>query len=121
MPAGGATRSHAKRGGKGHSRTIGGGSLQSVVEARDAWERTPLHWAAVNGHQGVVSALLEAGADALAQDATGETPRAMAERRAQCSNRERPDGARASVWGGIATLLGGSAQTQRARAGQPPR
>lgn len=82
----------------------------------DAWGRTPLHWAAVNGHRAACVALLDAGASASAVDDAGETPTDAAERRALCSARERPDGARASTWGDIATLLGGSGRTKHLKA-----
>ena len=39
-----------------------------------------------------------------------------AERRALCSAKDRPDGARASVWGDIATVLGGSGATKHLKA-----
>lgn len=42
----------------------------------------------------------------------GETALAMAERRARCGASERADGERASTWGGIASLLGGSGSTK---------
>lgn len=92
-----------------------GGGVRSV-DRRDAWGRTPLHWAAVNGHRAACVALLDAGASASAVDNAGETPTAAAERRALCSARERPDGARASTWGDIATLLGGSGRTKHLKA-----
>ena len=92
-----------------------GGGVRSV-DRRDAWGRTPLHWAAVNGHRAACVALLDAGASASAVDDAGETPTAAAERRALCSARERPDGARASTWGDIATLLGGSGRTKHLKA-----
>jgi hypothetical protein len=49
---------------------------------------------------------------AQAVDGAGETPLAIAERRAQCGANDR-GGARASVFGAIATSLGGSAKTVR--------
>jgi len=86
------------------------------VDRVDAWGRTPLHWAAVNGHRAACVALLDAGASTNLTDDAGETPTAAAERRALCSARERPDGARASTWGDIATLLGGSGRTKHLKA-----
>ena len=92
-----------------------GGGGASATERRDAWGRTPLHWAAVNGHRGAAAALIARGASASAKDDAGETPVDAAERRALCASRERPDGARASTWGDIATLLGGSGATKHLR------
>ena len=85
-----------------------------ILEWKDAWGRTPLHWASVNGHRNVVSALLSHGASELidVRDNAGETARDAAERRALCSAKERPDGASSSVWGDIAKLLGGSGTTR---------
>ena len=78
----------------------------------DEWGRTPLHWAVVNGHRSVVVWLLEMKANLAAKDGQGETALEIASRRAICSNAERPNGQGASVWGGIATLLGGDASTK---------
>ena len=91
-----------------------GGGVRSV-DRRDAWGRTRFT-AAVNGHRAACVALLDAGASASAVDDAGETPTDAAERRALCSARERPDGARASTWGDIATLLGGSGRTKHLKA-----
>ena len=71
-----------------------------------------MHWAALNGNRGVVTALLRKGASSSVEDAHGDTPVQLAERRALCSARERPDGERASRWGDIATLLGGAGTTK---------
>ena len=45
------------------------------------------------------------------KDGAGETPLRVAERRAQCRAQDRPDGLRPSVFGGIASMLGGSGKT----------
>lgn len=82
------------------------------VNALDAWGRTPLHWASVNGHRNACKALLDLGVDASIKDDAGETARAIAERRALCSAQERPKGGRPSTWGDIANLLGGSGATK---------
>ena len=116
----------------------------SGVDPRDRWRRTPLHWSALNGHAGSVSVLLEVecihvyeyqlastfatGADVCPfawkaraspkeKDEAGETPLNMAERRAKCSASEREPGVSASVFGGIAKLLGGSGATKNLRKG----
>lgn len=96
-------------------------SFDTMPYRKDRWGRTPLHWAAVNGHPSVVRALIAhsgpGGGDgglpaaAGARDAAGETPRDAAERRAQCG----AAAGRASVWGGIAAMLGGAGTTKRGR------
>ncbi|CAE7945229.1 caiap [Symbiodinium sp. KB8] len=86
------------------------------IDAKDGWGRSALHWAVVNGHRSVVLKLLEAGADRNLRDAAGETPLLIAERRAQCRAQDRPGDMGASVFGDIATLLGGSASTAKAEA-----
>jgi ankyrin repeat protein len=44
-------------------------------DPKDMDERTPLHWASIGGHTGVVSFLLETGqVDINVQDFTGKTP-----------------------------------------------
>ena len=88
-----------------------GGSLPDV-NALDAWGRTALHWAAVNGHRNACKELLDRGADGSIRDRDGETARDVAERRALCSAQERPKGGRPSTWGDIANLLGGSGATK---------
>ena len=109
-------------GGKGRKKKPAGkakgsiGSGVAAVDSRDSWGRTPLHWAAVNGHRPACVALLDRGANVNSVDDAGETPTRAAERRALCSAKERPDGARASTWGDIATLLGGSGQTKHLKA-----
>eukprot|EP00041_Stephanoeca_diplocostata_P034536 m.1182726 g.1182726 ORF g.1182726 m.1182726 type:complete len:1015 (-) comp24539_c0_seq2:2003-5047(-) len=89
------------------------GRREASVDVVDTWARTPLHWAVTNGHRTVVAALLEAGAAVDARDVQGETPLAVAERRAQCRAADRPHGLRPSHFGDIATLLGGNAKTVR--------
>lgn len=57
----------------------GEGTLQwDLVGATDSLGRTPLHWAALNGHDGVVQLLLEKGADPQAKDRRTWTPLDMA-------------------------------------------
>jgi len=112
------SRNDKSRGGSttaARRNTHGGGGVRAVDRV-DAWGRTPLHWAAVNGHRAACVALLDAGASTNLTDDAGETPTAAAERRALCSARERPDVARASTWGDIATLLGGSGRTKHLKA-----
>jgi len=93
---------------RGSSRDV----LGSFLERRDVWGRTALHWASLNGHEAAVRALLRRGASPRAADADGETPITLAERRALCSARDRPDGERASRWGAVAAALGGSGTTK---------
>ena len=59
--------------------------------------------------------LVELGASKAERDGAGETPLEIAERRAQCGAQVRPNGARASTFGGIARALGGAGTTQRGR------
>lgn len=108
------------RGVAGGGGARGGGGAKGGVDTRgagvdvvDAWGRTPLHWAVTNGHRTVVVVLLAASAAVDACDAQGETPLAVAERRAQCRANDRPHGLRPSHFGDIATLLGGNAKTVR--------
>ncbi|CAE7253525.1 srfAB [Symbiodinium sp. CCMP2592] len=93
-----------------------GGGFGLKIDAKDGWGRSALHWAVVNGNRTVVLKLLEAGADRNLRDAAGETPLLIAERRAQCRAQDRPGDMGASVFGDIATLLGGSASTAKAEA-----
>lgn len=83
-----------------------------MLEWKDAWGRTALHWAVINGHATVVAWLLGEGASKELRDAAGETALEMAERRARCGASERGDGERASTWANIATVLGGSGTTK---------
>jgi len=112
-PAGGAQKKKKKKAGGGGGG--GGGGFPDPLAARDRWGRTPLHWAVVNGHSDTVKLLVELGASKAERDSAGETPLEIAERRAQCGAQERPNGARASTWGGIARSLGGAGTTQRGR------
>ena len=50
-------------------------SAGANIETRDNSKRTPLHYAAREGHVDVVAALLEAGADIEAMDFCGKMPR----------------------------------------------
>eukprot|EP00439_Symbiodinium_sp_Y106_P076800 s689_g15.t3 len=99
---------------RGARASSGGSGLK--IDAKDGWGRSALHWAVVNGNRTVVLKLLEAGADRNLRDAAGETPLLIAERRAQCRAQDRPQDMGASVFGDIATLLGGSASTAKAEA-----
>jgi ankyrin repeat protein len=47
---------------------------QIELEARDCRGRTPLHWAADNGHLPVVQYLCEQGVDKEVRDEDGRTP-----------------------------------------------
>lgn len=80
------------------------------LDLRDRWGRTPLHWAVTNGHVTTVAELLRSGAKQDTCDNAGETPLAVAERRAQCRATDR-GGLQPSVFGAIASLLGGSGKT----------
>lgn len=112
---GGGGRKSGKGGGGGGGGSGGGGSVRTPCLDKDKWGRTPLHWAVVNGHTTAVAALLEHNANAAKSlpDDGGETPLQVAERRAQCKAQDRPDGLRPSVFGNIATQLGGMAKTVR--------
>jgi ankyrin repeat protein len=50
------------------------------VNARDASQNTPLHYAALHGHTTVAKLLLEAGGDINARNRKGKTPLALAQR-----------------------------------------
>lgn len=49
-----------------------------VVDAQDSLGRTPLHWAAITGHEKVVKLLLENGANQFARDGSHSTPLELA-------------------------------------------
>ncbi|KAJ3226088.1 hypothetical protein HDU81_007478 [Chytriomyces hyalinus] len=85
---------------------------ESIISMQDSWGRTPLHWAVVNGHGGCVRVLMELGADVKARDSAGEDALEIAERRARCGEAARGGGVRASVFGDIAKVLGGSGSTK---------
>ena len=57
----------------------------SVNAATPGMRQTPLHRAAQQGHARVVELLLKAGADAVASDASGVTPAALAEKHGHVS------------------------------------
>lgn len=100
-------------GGKRPASAKVAGPAAGWLEWTDTWGRTALHWAAVNGHRGVVVRLIEAEANVKAKDSAGETALEIAERRALCAaGRDRPAGMGASVFGDLVTLLGGSAGTK---------
>ncbi|KAI8844674.1 hypothetical protein BJ741DRAFT_589061 [Chytriomyces cf. hyalinus JEL632] len=85
---------------------------ESIILMQDSWGRTPLHWAVVNGCGGCVRVLMELGADVKARDSAGEDALEIAERRARCGEAARGGGVRASVFGDIAKVLGGSGSTK---------
>ncbi|KAJ3102032.1 hypothetical protein HDU97_000874 [Phlyctochytrium planicorne] len=92
--------------------TANDATLQERLEARDLGGRTPLHWAAMNGHRGVVKVLVDFGADVAVKDLAGEDPVTVAERLARCGAAERGGGVRSSVFGDIARVLGGRGTTK---------
>ena len=61
------------------------GKSREAIAARDRFEYTPLHWAAVQGHWDVVETLVERGADVNALGWDGGTPLHMA------CHHDRPD------------------------------
>uniref|UniRef100_A0A0G4I6V9 AMP-dependent synthetase/ligase domain-containing protein n=1 Tax=Chromera velia CCMP2878 TaxID=1169474 RepID=A0A0G4I6V9_9ALVE len=110
---GGEGKRSSKKGG-GSARAEREKQRLSVLESRDVWARTALHWAALNGHRDAVAALLAEGAATNVTDEEGETPFSMAERRALCAQGQlRPDGMGASVFGDILKLLGGRGTTKK--------
>lgn len=54
------------------------GSRSDMVHTCDSLKRTPLHWAAINGHPGIVSSLVDQGAKTAAMDSSGLTPLELA-------------------------------------------
>ena len=87
-----------------------------LINARDGFKRTPLHWASVNGFKPTVCVLLEFGADKSLRDTNGETALDCAERRALCASNQRIPGERPSKWADIATVLGGGGSTKHLKA-----
>src|SRR4051812_24915522 len=53
----------------------------NVPESRDSYSRTPLSWAAENGHEATVKLLLEKGADIESKERFGKTPLPLAANR----------------------------------------
>ncbi len=82
-----------------------------LMDWRDDWGRTCLHWSAVNGHLECVKALLSRGCDVTIRDNAGETAVCCAERRAQCG----AVAGRASVFSSVAKVLGGAGTTKRGK------
>ncbi|KAJ3113128.1 hypothetical protein HDU96_003763 [Phlyctochytrium bullatum] len=87
-------------------------TVRRRLEARDKGGRTPLLWAAMNGHRGAVKELVDLGADTGARSAAGEDAVMIAERLARCGAQERGAGVRSSVFGDIARLVGGRGTTK---------
>ncbi|KAH6972353.1 nucleoside phosphorylase domain-containing protein [Ilyonectria sp. MPI-CAGE-AT-0026] len=52
--------------------------IDADVESKDGYGRTPLSWAAAEGHEAIVQLLLENGADVQSKDKQGWTPLAWA-------------------------------------------
>ncbi|KAJ3211805.1 hypothetical protein HDU67_004278 [Dinochytrium kinnereticum] len=92
--------------------TVDDATLHRRLECRDAGSRTPLLWAAMNGHRGCVKVLMENGADVSARDCEGEDAVLIAERLARCGAGERGGGVRSSVFGDIARIVGGRGTTK---------
>jgi ankyrin repeat protein len=55
-------------------------SAAATINHDDRWDRTALWWACHKGHAGVVTALLERGADPTIADEYGRIPMVAAER-----------------------------------------
>jgi acyl-coenzyme A synthetase/AMP-(fatty) acid ligase len=85
----------------------------SLSGATDRWGRTALHWAVVNGHLPAAEFLVrELGLDgSRPADHAGETPLAVAHRRALCSATDRPDGEGAATFSSMLRLFGMSGRT----------
>ncbi|KAG8469179.1 hypothetical protein KFE25_007697 [Diacronema lutheri] len=114
----------ATRGRGGRSAGLDGAAAEAAwvacVNRRDAWGRTALHWAALNGHAHAAEWLLAAGADRAAVDAAGESALQMAERRALCSAAERAGAGPPARWSAVAKALGGAGTTRALRTSKAP-
>jgi hypothetical protein len=88
-------------------------AARPMIQWVDRWQRTPLHWASLNGFPAVVMELLSfPGVDTSLTDLDQETALDIAERRARCGAAEREGAGRPSTWSGIAKILGGSGTTE---------
>ncbi|KAJ3024997.1 UNVERIFIED_CONTAM: hypothetical protein HDU68_007569 [Siphonaria sp. JEL0065] len=109
---------HASRAGAPNSvlefliDTVGVQNEKRILDQKDSWGRTALHWASVNGHGGAVKVLVGRGADLKVKDLDGEDALEIAERRARCGEALRGGGLRSSLFGDIAKILGGSGGTK---------